>query len=84
MTERSLALRIPDSLDRKDAETDFPAVLVRAGQAACFAADEFFSARISNPHTRQAYARAVSAFLTWCEAQELELQQVTPSPPSVS
>ena len=36
----------------------FPPVLERAGRAACFAADEFFSARISNPETRRAYARA--------------------------
>ena len=37
----------------------FPPVLTRAGRAACFTADEFFSARISNPETRRAYARAV-------------------------
>ena len=42
---------------------DFPALLVGAGWAACFAADEFFRARVSNPHTRTAYARAVSQFL---------------------
>ena len=37
----------------------FPPVLERAGRVACFAADEFFSARISNPETRRAYARAM-------------------------
>jgi len=37
----------------------FPAVLKQAGSAACFAADEFFSARISNAETRRAYSRAV-------------------------
>ena len=57
---------------------DFPAILVRAGAAACFAADEFFSAMISNAHTRRAYARAVGQFLSWCEAQDLELAQITP------
>ena len=31
-----------------------PAVLRRAGKNALFAADEFFAARISNPHTRRA------------------------------
>ena len=56
----------------------FPAILQRAGTAACFAADEFFAARISNPHTRRAYARPVGRFLTWCEAQGIELRQVTP------
>ena len=40
----------------------FPAILQRAGKAACFAADEFFAAKISNPHTRRAYARPVGAF----------------------
>ena len=42
----------------------FPAILQRAGKAACFAADEFFSAKISNPHTRRAYARPVGRCLT--------------------
>ena len=56
----------------------FPAILQRAGTAACFAADEFFAAKISNPHTRRAYARPVGRFLTWCEAQGIELRQVTP------
>ena len=50
----------------------------RAGKAACFATDEFFAAQISNPHTRRAYARPVGRFLTWCEAQGIELCQVTP------
>ncbi len=56
----------------------FPAILRRAGSAACFAADEFFSARIANPHTRRAYGRIVGRFLAWCESQGLELRQVTP------
>ena len=56
----------------------FPAILQRAGKAACFAADEFFAAQISNPHTRRAYARPVGRFLTRCEAQGIELRQVTP------
>ena len=56
----------------------FPLVLQRAGKNALFAADEFFSARISNPHTRRAYARPVGRFFTWCEEQGIELRQVTP------
>ena len=55
-----------------------PAVLRRAGKNAMFAADEFFAARISNPHTRRAYARIVGRFLAWCEEQGIELRQVTP------
>ena len=60
------------------AEKAFPPVLERAGRAACFAADEFFSARISNPETRRAYARAVRWFLEFCEREEIELVHVTP------
>ena len=56
----------------------FPAILRRAGTHACFAADEFFSARLSNSHTRRAYARPVGRFLAWCEEQGIELRQVTP------
>ena len=78
MADQELALRTSDSRADTDLEGTFPAVLVRAGKAACFAADEFFSARLSNPHTRTAYARHVSRFLNWCEDQDLELHQVTP------
>lgn len=68
----------PDALTETDLEAAFPAVLARAGKAACFAADEFFSARISNPHTRRAYAHQVGRFLVWCDREGLELRQVTP------
>ena len=78
MTDRELALRTEDSPAETDLEGTFPALLVRVGKAACFAADEFFRARISNPHTRTAYARQVSRFLAWCEDARLELHQVTP------
>ena len=40
----------------------FPALLQRAGKAACLAADEFFAAQISNPPTHRAYARPGIAF----------------------
>ena len=78
MSARELVPKNPDPLSKNRLEGTFPALLVRAGRAACFAADEFFSARISNPHTHRAYARAVGQFLTWCEGQGLELRQVTP------
>ena len=45
----------------------FPAILQRAGKNAMFATDEFFSARLSNPHTRRAFARPVGRFLAWRE-----------------
>ena len=61
-----------------DPSRSVPAVLERAGANALFAADEFFAARISNPHTRRAYARVVRRFLAWCEDQGLELARVSP------
>ena len=78
MTDQKLALKTEYSPAETDLEGTFPAILVRAGASACLAADEFFSARISNPHTRTAYAHQVSRFLTWCENEGLELHQVTP------
>ena len=76
MADQELVPTTPDSPAENEPPGAFPAVLVRAGKAACFAADEFFRARISNPHTRTAYAHQVSRFLTWCEDQDLH--QVTP------
>ena len=78
MADQELVLRTKDSPAETDLQEAFPEILVRAGKAACFAADEFFSARISNSHTRTAYAHQVSRFLAWCENEGLELHQVTP------
>ena len=61
-----------------DPDRSVPAVLERAGRNALFAADEFFGARISNPHTRRVYGRVVSRFLAWCELEALELSRVSP------
>jgi hypothetical protein len=55
-----------------------PAILVRAGANAVFAAEEFFKATLNNPHTKRAYGRAVAPFLAWCEQQGVE------TPPSHS
>ena len=61
-----------------DPDRSVPAVLERAGRNALFATDEFFGARISNPHTRRAYGRVVSRFLAWCETEALDLSRVSP------
>ena len=61
-----------------DPARSVPVVLERAGAKALFAANEFFAARISNPHTRRAYARVVSRFLAWCEEERLDLSRVSP------
>ncbi len=45
-----------------------PALVTRAGERAEIRFLEFFASTIRNPHTRRAYARAVSDFLSWCEA----------------
>ncbi|RYB01649.1 tyrosine-type recombinase/integrase [Lichenibacterium ramalinae] len=46
-----------------------PAVITAASDRAAYRFLEFLTAQIRNPNTRRAYVRAVSAFLTWLEAQ---------------
>ena len=53
-------------------------IVKRGGAGAQLAAEEFFAARLSNPHTRRAYTRQVLGFLDWCERSGLELRQVSP------
>lgn len=55
-----------------------PEILTRAGEAAVFAADEFFFGRIRNEHTRAAYLVAVRRFLAWAQGRGLELRTITP------
>lgn len=43
-----------------------PALVASAGDRAGVRFLEFFASAIRNPHTRRAYARAASDFLTWC------------------
>ncbi|MGA2890840.1 MAG: tyrosine-type recombinase/integrase [Terracidiphilus sp.] len=45
-----------------------PALVAVSGDRAGVRFLEFFAANIRNPHTRRAYARAVSEFLSWCES----------------
>ncbi len=45
-----------------------PALVAVAGERAATRLLEFFASTIRNPHTRRAYARAVTDFLAWCEA----------------
>lgn len=45
-----------------------PELISHAGERAGVRFLEFFAANIRNPHTRRAYARAVNAFLTWCQS----------------
>jgi integrase/recombinase XerD len=55
-----------------------PAMVEHAGPAARFAWDEFFYAEHHNPHTQNAYERAVRRFLGWVEKQGVEMVSITP------
>jgi hypothetical protein len=45
-----------------------PVLVAASGRRAGVRFLEFFTAQIRNPHTRRAYARAVTDFLSWCES----------------
>ncbi|WP_415868350.1 tyrosine-type recombinase/integrase [Burkholderia ubonensis] len=75
-----------------------PALVASAGEPAGVRFLEFFTSAIRNPHTRRAYARAASDFLTWCSeigvssiaavqplhvAAWIELQTATHAAPTV-
>ena len=55
-----------------------PDIVRRAGPQAAERTVEFFTAQIRNPHTRAAYAAAVTRFFAWCEARGLALAQISP------
>ena len=46
-----------------------PALVAAGGESAARRFVDFFTSNIRNRHTREAYGRAVSQFLAWCEAQ---------------
>ncbi len=46
---------------------NLPALVAASGDQAGIRFLEFFAGTIRNPHTRRAYGRAVTDFLTWCE-----------------
>ena len=43
-----------------------PVLIAAAGPRAAHRFIQFFTANIRNPNTREAYARAINAFLAWC------------------
>ena len=55
-----------------------PDIVRRAVPQAAERTVEFFTAQIRNPHTRAAYAAAVTRFFTWCDARGLALTQISP------
>ena len=54
-----------------------PPLLAHAGAAAAQHTLEFFTARIPNAHTREAYGRAVFRFCAWCDAHGVVLTAIT-------
>jgi len=69
-----------------DQEDNIPARIERKLTPALFASSrkhktrfwEFFTANIRNPNTRMAYLTACYRFADWCEARELDLEQLEP------
>ena len=55
-----------------------PAIIADLGDQAGWRYVEFFTAKIRNPHTRRAYARASREFFTWCERRGLMLTSIRP------
>ena len=60
--------------------TLLPTLFTGAGEQASYRFVEYFTARIRNPNTRQAYFRAVNRFSQWCALRNLELTQIVPVP----
>ena len=60
-------------------EETLPTLVAQEGEAARFAYEELFHARLHNPHTRKAYRHAVQRFLQWCEEHSLTLTRITPA-----
>lgn len=55
-----------------------PRAIIEAGANARFAYAEFFGDQIASDHTRKVYRYAVHRFLSWCEAEGLELARIPP------
>jgi hypothetical protein len=55
-----------------------PSLIADLGEDAWWRYAEVFSANISNPNTRRAYARACLRFLAWCDEHCLTLTQIRP------
>lgn len=55
-----------------------PQSVAELGAGARFAWDEFFAGTLRNRHTRRAYARAVTHFLSWLDAGNVPLSRTTP------
>jgi site-specific recombinase XerD len=80
MTENQLpAIIPPDALTTTIDTHMVPALIADAGDQAAWRYVEFFTANISNPNTRRAYARACARFLRSCEDRGLTLASIRPT-----
>jgi len=66
-SSRSLALPCQAPAQFDGGGAFLPTLVAAAGERAGIRFLEFFAGTIRNPYTRRAYARAVAAFLTWCQ-----------------
>lgn len=60
------------------AGSELPAIITREGQKTARRFLEFFTVNIRNKNTRLSYARAVAAFLAWCDERRQTLQTIEP------
>ena len=73
MSDQLPAIIPPGALTTPTDTYMVPALIADAGDAAGWRYVEFFTANISNPNTRRAYARACARFFAWCEDRGLTL-----------
>ena len=81
MNESSTAMTISRGAKRnlvtaKQPGVLLPAVIVESGERTARRFVEFFAANISNKNTREAYARAVGAFLAWCHERGRSFESI--------
>ena len=78
MFDRHPAIFAPSRQATPLASNNLPPLIATAGDRATRRFLEFFTVTIRNRNTREAYARAVWRFFTWCDARRLTLSGVEP------
>src|SRR5262249_25880086 len=68
----------PASIPAAKGGEPLPVLVKKAGEAGRFAWEEFFDAEHPNPHTREAYERAVRRFMDWADDEGVELVAISP------
>jgi site-specific recombinase XerD len=76
--------QLPATIQQAEVTSDLsapnvvPAIIADLGDQAGWRYVEFFTAKIRNPHTRRAYARACRQFFAWCERRGLTPTAIRP------